>query len=74
MGHSGTKPEELVDETDFACRSGLCQDAVAASDHAHDLKAFDGSHGSFHPLEATRWLDDALERTVIGLNDVVQIL
>jgi hypothetical protein len=38
-GGSGRKAEELVDETDFACRSGLRQDAMAATDHPHDLKA-----------------------------------
>jgi hypothetical protein len=39
-GHSGRKAEELIGETDFTCHAGLCQDAVTAADHAHDLKPF----------------------------------
>ncbi len=51
---SGRKTEELVDETDFACRAGLGQTAVAATDHAHDLKPLDSRIGCFHSLETAR--------------------
>jgi hypothetical protein len=43
MGRSGSKSEELIDQTDFACWSGLAEDAVTAADHAHDLKALQGA-------------------------------
>jgi hypothetical protein len=72
LDRSDRKTEELVHKTDFACHAGACQDAVAATDHAHDLKAFDRRGGGFHPLEAAGRPDHALERTMIRLNDVVQ--
>ena len=59
---------------DLACRPELRQDAVTAADHARDLKALQGHKGRSHPLEAARRPDHALERTVIGLDDVVEIL
>ena len=74
MGHSGRETEELVDETDFACHARMAEVAVTASDHAHDLEAPDGGGGCLHPLEATRWPDHALERTMIRFDDVVEIL
>ena len=73
MGYSGRKAEELVHETDFACHAALCQAAMAAADHPHHLEAFDGGGGCCHPLEAAGGPDDALERAMIGLNDVIQI-
>ena len=36
--HSGSKAEELIDETDFAYRLTFPLDAMTAADHAHDLK------------------------------------
>lgn len=30
----------MVHETDFACRTGLRQYAVSATDHPHDFKSF----------------------------------
>jgi hypothetical protein len=72
-GCSDSKTEELVDETDFACGSGLRQHAMASADHPHHLEAFDRGVSSFHPLKAARWSDHTLERTMIRLNDVVQI-
>ncbi len=73
MGWSGGKAEELVHETDFACHTGLRQDAVATADHAHDLKTSQGCGGCSHPLEATGWVDHALERAVICFDDIVQV-
>jgi hypothetical protein len=49
---SSGKAEELGNKTDFACRAGLWQDTMAAADHPHDLKSFQGRGGGFHPLEA----------------------
>jgi DNA-binding Lrp family transcriptional regulator len=68
------KAEVLVHQTDFAWRAGLCPDAVAAADHAHDLKAPDRCKGCLHRLEAARWPDPPLERAVIRLDDVVEVL
>ena len=47
---------------------------MAAADHAHDFKTCQGHGGGFHRLEAARRPDHALERTVIGLDEVVEIL
>ena len=74
MGRSGSKTEELIDQTDFACRSGLAEDTVTAADHAHDLKALQGRGGGFHLLEPGGWPDHALERSMISLDDIVQII
>jgi hypothetical protein len=71
MGDSGRETEELVDQTEFACRSTLPLDAVTAADHTHDFKTFDCCRGGFHPLEAARRPDHMLMRAVIRLNDVV---
>jgi hypothetical protein len=38
MDRSSGKTEELVHKTDFACYTGLRQDAVATPDHAHGFK------------------------------------
>src|SRR4051812_12816045 len=72
-GHSGSKTEELINETDFACRLTFPLDAMTAADHAHDFKPRQGRGGGSHRLEATRWTDQALERAMIRLKDVVQI-
>jgi hypothetical protein len=34
----GGEIEQFVDESDFACDPWCDQDAMAGSDHAHDLK------------------------------------
>src|SRR3954470_9910126 len=73
MSHSGRKAEELVHKADFACHVTLCQAAMAAADHPHHLEAFDGGGGCCHPLKAAGRPDDALECSMVGLNDVVQI-
>jgi hypothetical protein len=73
MGHSGRKSEELVHKPDFACHAALCQAAMATADHPHHLNAFEGCVGGFHPLEATRRPDHALERAMTGLDDIVEI-
>jgi hypothetical protein len=73
MGRSGRETEDLVNQTDFSCHSGLCLDAVAATDHTHDLKALKGRGSCSHRLEAAGRSDHALERAVICLNDVVQV-
>jgi hypothetical protein len=72
-GRSGSKTEELIDETDFACRSTFPLDAMAAADHAHDFKTLQRCGGGFHALEAARRTDHALERAMIRLKDVIQI-
>ena len=74
MGHSGSKAEELVHKADFACHVTLCQAAMAAADHPHHLEAFDGGGGCCHPLEAAGRPDDALECSMVGLNDAIQII
>ena len=73
MSRSGSKTKELIDETDFACRLTFPLDAMTAADHAHDLKTLQGRDSSLHRLEAARRSDHALERTMIRLNDVIQI-
>ena len=45
--YSGGKAKQLVHEADFACRFRLCQTAMAAADHSHHLKAFDGGAAVF---------------------------
>ena len=47
---------------------------MASPDHTHDLEALDGRIGRFHGLKAAGGTNDSLEATVIGLNDVVQVL
>ena len=47
---------------------------MAATDHLHHLEAFDRGVGGFHPLKAARGPDHTLERSMVGLNDVIQIL
>jgi hypothetical protein len=37
------------------------------------LKAFDGFIGCFHPLEAARRPDQALECSTISLDDIIEI-
>ncbi len=74
MDCSSGKAEELVDKTDFACRTGLRQDAVTTSDHAHDLKALQCHGCGFHSPEAAGWPDYALKRAVIRLDDVIEVL
>jgi hypothetical protein len=51
MGHSGSEAEQLVDQTDFACRSCRLEDAVTATDHAHNLDTLQGSVDCSHSLE-----------------------
>jgi hypothetical protein len=72
-GHSGCKTEELIDETDFACRLMFLLDAMTAADHPHDFKALQGRDGGFHRLEATCRPDHALERAMIRLKNVIQV-
>jgi hypothetical protein len=69
---SGSKTEQLIDETGFARRTRILEDAVTAADHPHDFETFDRGVGCLHPLEATRWPDHPLERAMIRLNNVVQ--
>jgi hypothetical protein len=45
---------------------------MAAADHAHDFKTCQGRCGGFHPLEAARRPDHALERAMIRFKDVIQ--
>jgi hypothetical protein len=73
-GRSGRKTEELIDETDFACRLTFPLDAMTAAHHPHDFKTLQGRRGGFHRLEAARRSDYALERAMIRLNDVIQRL
>ena len=73
MGYSGGKAEELVHKTDFACHVTLCQAAMAVADHPHRLEAFDGSGGCCNPLEAAGRPNNALECSMVSLNDVIQI-
>jgi hypothetical protein len=74
VDRSSGKTEELVHKTDFACHTRPRQHAMAAADHAHDLKASQSCRGCLHPLEAAGWADHALERTMIGLNTVIYVL
>ncbi len=74
MDCSGGKTEELVHKTDFACHAGLYRGAMATTDHSHHLEALDCRTRRFHALEATGWVDHALERAVICFDDIVQVL
>ena len=73
MGRSGSKTEELIDQTDFACRSTSPFVVMTAADHSHDFETGQGRGGGFHALEATRRPDHALERAMIRLKDVIQV-
>jgi hypothetical protein len=70
MDRSSGKIEEPVYEADFACHTGLRQDAVAAPDHAHNLKTPQGCGGC---LEALCRSDHTLVRAVIRFDDIVEI-
>jgi hypothetical protein len=56
-GRSGSKAEELIDETDFARRLTFPLDMMTAVDHAHNFKPLQGRGGGFHCLEAARRSD-----------------
>lgn len=73
MDCSGDKTEELIHKTDFACHTGLRQDAVAAADHAHHFETPQGRRGCSHPLEAAGRPDHTFERAVIRFNNIVEI-
>ena len=47
---------------------------MAAPDHAHDLEALDRSVSGLHRLEAPGGTDQPFERTMIGLDPVVEVL
>jgi hypothetical protein len=47
---------------------------MAASDHAHDLEALDRGVRGLHRLEAPGGTDQPFERTMIGLDPVVEVL
>ncbi len=47
---------------------------MTAADHAHDFKTLQGRDGGFHRLEATCRSDDTLERAMIRLEIIIQIL
>jgi hypothetical protein len=68
---SGSNIEQLVDELDLALDVGLAQDAMASSDHAHDLEAFNGGVGGSHRLETASGTDHSFNPTMVCLNDVV---
>jgi hypothetical protein len=70
MGRSGSKAKELIDETDFACRSTIPLDVMTAADHAHDLKTLHGRGSGIHRLKAACWADHAFERSMIRPDDV----
>ena len=70
----GGEIEEFVDESHFACDPGFDQDAMAAPDHAHDLEALDRGVSGLHRLEAPGGTDQPFERTMIGLDPVVEVL
>ncbi len=70
---SGGEAEEFVDETDFACHSWLGEGAVATTDHPHHFEALNCRTRRFHALEAAGRPDHTLERSMIRLNDVVQV-
>jgi hypothetical protein len=46
---------------------------MTPANHPHSFKAFDGGVGSLHPLKAARRPDHTLERSMVSLNDVIQI-
>ena len=70
---SGGEAEELVDETDFACHSWLCQGGGPRRIIRVTLEALDTTARRFHALEAAGRPDHALERSMIRLDDVVQV-
>ena len=64
----------MIDETDFACRLTFPLDAMTAADHAHGFETRQGRGGGFHRLKAAGRPDHPLERAMIRLDDVVEIL
>src|SRR5260370_3923571 len=47
---------------------------MAAPNHAHDLESFDGGISGSHCLEASHWTDHPFETTMVGFNEVVEVL
>ena len=52
----------------------MSRQAVTSADHSHHLKTLQSYRGGLHALEAASRPDHPLERAVIRLNDVVQVL
>ena len=46
---------------------------MASADHPHYCEALDGCNSRPHRLKASGWLDDLLERPMVGLNNVVEV-
>ena len=65
----GTVALTLVD-----AGSLLRSESSTSADHAHHFKALDRSGRGLHGLKASRRSNDAFESTVVGLDDVVEIL
>jgi hypothetical protein len=71
---SSSKTEQLVHQTDFACHACMSWHAVTSANHSHHLKTLQGYRSGLHSLEPAGRPDHPLERTVIRLDDVVQVL
>lgn len=65
--------EELIREADLIVDACPASETVSPSNHAHDLEALDGGYRCLHLLEAASGLNDSLQRTMIRLDDVVQV-
>lgn len=65
--------EELIHEADLIADAWFAREAVSATDHSHDLEALDCRRRRLHGLEASRRLDDLLQRPMVRLDDVVQV-
>ena len=63
--------KEAVHEADLVVDTFLAGEALAASDHTHNLKALNGGCCCLRRLDAAGRLDDSRECAMIRLKDVV---
>jgi hypothetical protein len=54
-----------VSKLDFASNPRLTEDALPATDHAHNFKAFDRGVSRLHRLKATGWAEASLDATMV---------
>jgi hypothetical protein len=66
--------ERSVDEMDLVFDMQLAREALASTDHLHHFESLDRRGCRPHGLEAARGSNDSFERSVVCLDDVVEVL
>jgi hypothetical protein len=74
LGLSSGDTEQAVHKTHFSYRPGFEHQALPLADHAHHLEAFDRRRSCWQRLESSRRVYQQLQRAVIRLQTVVEIL